>query len=205
MQQASRWILTTGVLLLLVLSAGSVLPQADSPAPAPVPVPAPAPASGSGQPLATDEKMSLERLDELLRKVDENMLRQNSTWQIHFGERALLVITDEKADRMRIMAPIAEAGILNEDLMLRILQANFDSALDARYAVAKGLIWSTFIHPLAALQDDELISAIFQVSTAADNFGTSFSSGMFIYGGGDSEKENRKLLEELQKRLNPVT
>jgi hypothetical protein len=103
------------------------------------------------------------------------------------------------------MAPIAEAGVLNEGLMLRILQANFDSALDARYAVAKGLIWSTFIHPLAALQDDELISAIFQVSTAADNFGTSFSSGMFIYGGGDSEKENRKLLEELQKRLNPVT
>jgi len=33
----------------------------------------------------------------------------------------------------------------------------------------------------------------------------SFSSGMFIFGGGDSEKENRRLLEELQKRLNPVT
>jgi hypothetical protein len=180
---------------LLVFAAGSVLAQDDSPSPAP----------DNGQPFPADEKMSLERLDELLRKVDENMVRQNSTWQIHFGERALLVVTDEKADRMRIMAPIAEAGILNEDLMLRILQANFDSALDARYAVAKGLIWSTFIHPLAALQDDELISAIFQVSTAADNFGTSFSSGMFIYGGGDSEKENRKLLEELQKRLNPVT
>lgn len=195
MQQASRWILTTGVLLILVFAAGSVLPQADSPAPEP----------GSGQPQAPDEKMSLQRLDELLRKVDENTLRQNSTWQIHFGERALLVITDEKADRMRIMAPIAAVGILNESLMLRILQANFDSALDARYAVAKGLIWSTYIHPLAALEDDELISAIFQVSTAADNFGTSFSSGVFIYGGGDSEKENRKLLEELQKRLHPVT
>jgi hypothetical protein len=195
MQHASRWILTTGVLLLLVFAAGPVLPQDESPAPAP----------DSDQPLAADENMSLERLDELLRKVDENMVRQNSTWQIHFGERALLVVTDEKADRMRIMAPIAEAGVLNEGLMLRILQANFDSALDARYAVAKGLIWSTFVHPLAALQDDELISAIFQVSTAADNFGTSFSSGIFIYGGGDSEKENRRLLEELQKRLNPVT
>lgn len=195
MQQPKRWILTTGVLIFLACAAGSVLAQADPPAPAP----------GTGQPLAADEKMSVQRLDELLRKVDENTVRQNNSWQFHFGERVLLLITDEHADRMRIMTPIAEAGVLNESLMLRILQANFDAALDARYAVAKGLIWSTFIHPLAALQDDELISAIFQVSTAADNFGTSFSSGIFIYGGGDSEKQNRKLLEELQKRLHPVT
>ena len=149
--------------------------------------------------------MSLERLDGLLRMIDENAERQGNIWRFMFGEHALMIITDEKADRMRIMAPIAQAEILNEALMLRILQANFDSALDARYAVARGMVWSTFIHSLAALSESELVSAIFQVSNAAATFGTTFSSGVFIYGGGDSENENRKLLEALQKRLNPVT
>ncbi len=31
------------------------------------------------------------------------------------------------------------------------MQANFDTALDARYAIAKGALWSTFIHPLSDL------------------------------------------------------
>ena len=149
--------------------------------------------------------MTLERLDHLLREVDDDAERSEGTWKITFGTVLMMVVTDEGADRLRIMAPIAEANVLNPALMMRMLQANYDSALDARYAVARGLVWSTFIHPLASLDDMAVISAIYQVATAAESFGTTFSSGVFQYGGGDSENENRKRLKEIQERIRPTT
>jgi len=38
------------------------------------------------------------------------------------------------------------------------MQANFDSALDARYAIAKGKLWSAFIHPLSELNEEQFFS-----------------------------------------------
>ena len=55
-------------------------------------------------------------------------------------ERTVLVVTDERAARMRIMTEVADAGKIEPARLYRILQANFDSALDARYAVAKGVL-----------------------------------------------------------------
>ncbi len=36
--------------------------------------------------------------------------------------------------------------------------ANFDTAMDARYAIAQGGLWRTVLHPFAALTDDEFLS-----------------------------------------------
>ncbi len=115
-----------------------------------------------------------------------------------------MVVFDEKADRMRMFTPIGPDTLLTPDLMRRMLQANFDSALDARYAVANKLIWGVFIHPLSPLDQDQFASAVIQILNVATSFGNGFSSGLFSYGGGDSVEENRKLLEELQKRINPT-
>jgi len=89
--------------------------------------------------------------------------------------------------------------------MYRMLQANYDSALDARYATAQGLIWSVFVHPLSSLAEEFLASAIGQVHTAAETFGTTFSSGELIYGGGDSQEQLEELQEALERMLNPTT
>ena len=51
------------------------------------------------------------------------------------------MIADPRADRMRAMVPIRSADALEQDELLRLMQANFDSALDARYAVAQGRLW----------------------------------------------------------------
>ena len=88
--------------------------------------------------------------------------------------------------------------------LMRALQANFDSALDARYAVANELVWATYIHPLSPLLEGQFLSAVAQTYTAAETFGTTYTSGAFTYGGGDSAEEQRKLLEELEKKLNPT-
>jgi hypothetical protein len=81
-----------------------------------------------------------------------------------------------------------------------MMQANFDSALDARYAIAEGRLWAVYIHPLSPLRDEQLISGVGQVVNAALTYGTLYTSGAGQFGRGDSAGEQRRLLERLQER-----
>jgi hypothetical protein len=61
------------------------------------------------------------------------------------------------------------------------------------------------IHPdYGIIDQDQFTSAIVQVLNVATSFGSSFSSGLFTFNGGDSIEENRKLLEALREKLNPA-
>ncbi len=164
----------------------------------------PGPDQGSAPANEPAGPMTAARLGELIQIVDANASNQDNSWQFTFQKRPFIVVFDEKADRMRMFTPIGPENLLTEDLMRRMLQANFDSALDARYAVANELIWGIFIHPFSPLDQDQFASAVVQILNVATSFGNTFSSGLFTYGGGDSVEENRKMLEELQKRINPA-
>jgi len=99
----------------------------------------------------------------------------------------LMVLTDQRANRMRIMMPIREFDPEEvEDLQLALIamHANYDRALDARYAVHEGVLWSVFIHPLGSLTSGDLANAIAQVQTLRDNTGTTYSSTDLLFGGG---------------------
>lgn len=149
--------------------------------------------------------MTAERLGRLVRLIDQNAVQQANSWQFQFQQRPMFLVYDEKADRMRLLTPIVESAQLDADLMLRMLQANYDAVLDPRYAVAKEIVWSVYIHPLSPLDESQLASAVVQVHTAAATFGTSFSSGALVFGGGDSQEHHRRLLESLRELLNPTT
>ena len=86
------------------------------------------------------------------------------------------------------------------ELLYRLMQANFDTALDARYAIAQKVIWTAYLHPLGSLGEAQFVSGLAQVVTLAENFGTTFSSGAMTFGGGDSGA----LLKELQDRLDSI-
>lgn len=103
-------------------------------------------------------------------------------WQFVAGGRQLVVLTDEGADRMRLMTPVANEADLDPRLMEVLMRANFDRALDARYAVRGDVLWSVYIHPLSPLQEDQFDSAVDQVVTLADNFGTTFASSDMVFG-----------------------
>lgn len=149
--------------------------------------------------------MSAERLGDIIQLIDPDAVAQGNSWQFQFQERPLFLVYDNSADRMRLMSPVAEAEQLDEALLYRMLQANYDAVLDPRYAIARGIVWSAFIHPLSSLRDEQFASAVVQVFTAAETFGTSFSSGGIVFGGGDSQEQHRRLLESLRKLLNPST
>lgn len=143
------------------------------------------------------EAMSNSRLHELLQRVDPDLEGELGFWTIQFENIRAQVITDENADRMRVIVPIVKVEDIGEGEFLRLMQANFDSVVDARYCVANGVIWSAFIHPLSILSDEEMISGLAQTITAAATFGSTYSSGVLIFSGGDSGEEQRKYYESI--------
>lgn len=98
------------------------------------------------------------------------------------------------------MVPIASAEGLTEADLMRMMQANFDTALDARYAVANDRLWSVYIHPLRELETEQLISGLAQTVVLALTYGTFYASGSMSFGAGDSAELHRELLEELLER-----
>lgn len=110
------------------------------------------------------------------------------------------MITDEKADRMRILVGISTADKLEKGRLFRLMQANFDSALDARYCIAQNIVWAAFIHPLSILSEEQFFSGLGQTINLAATYGTTFSSGALIFKGGDSkglqDKHYRGIMEK---------
>lgn len=146
--------------------------------------------------------MTAARLGELVQKIDATAVHDGSLWVFDIIGLEAMLVYDIEADRMRVMIPIDGTDDLDKEELLRLMQANFDSALDARYAIANGHLWGTFIHPLSTLTDEEFILGIGQTANVVASFGSSYSSGMFIYGGGDSsEIERKKFLDELRKEI----
>lgn len=132
--------------------------------------------------------MTIERIDNIVKRIDENVEQPRpGFWNFNLNNIRVQIITDEKNDRMRIVSGIKKADDLSKDDLLRIAQANYDSALDARYAIANGVLWAVYIHPLRALYDKQFISALAQTITTATEYGKSYSSGAFVFNGGDSQ------------------
>lgn len=144
--------------------------------------------------------MTNARLDALIRRIDKNTKGQPGVWEFMVEGRKLLVITDEKADRMRIMTPVAATDTLDEPTLYRLMQANFDTALDARYAIARETVWSVFLHPLQLLSVKEFLVGLGQVVNLAETYGSSYSSGLLVFRGGDSsEMQRRGVIDRLLK------
>lgn len=130
------------------------------------------------------EPMTNARLEALIREASKTVEGQLGYWHFKIEGRDLLVITDEAHNRMRIMSPVASQDGLTIEEMTRLLEANFASALDAKYALRDGTLWSVFTHPLAELSDMQFLDCLAQVSNLARNYGSSYASSNLTFGGG---------------------
>ena len=144
--------------------------------------------------------MTVERMGKIIRSLDENAQSNGTSFQINIQDVPALILTDTKNDRMRILVPIRAAEGMTPSEVLRVLQANFDTTLDARYAIARGKLWATFIHPLSFLEKNEFISGLGQTVNIAKTYGTLYSGGALSFGGGDSIPLQRKLIDDLLKK-----
>jgi len=153
----------------------------------------------------TSQVMTPERMGEIIARIDENAEDIGSGWTFTVEDTQVQLIYDTNADRMRIITPVDQTANLDAQDLERLMQANFDSALDARYAIGRGVVWSTYIHPLSALEDEQFLSGIGQTVNLAVTYGSTYSSGALVFGGGDSQdRMRRELIDELLRKGLPI-
>lgn len=138
--------------------------------------------------------MSQELLEETVKKFSKKSEGEKGIVKFTYNKVEMYLISDVKHDRMRIIAPIVKFKKLTRKHIDAALESNFHKALDARYAVSKGVLYSAYIHPLAALSKSEIKSAMLQVSNLAVSFGNEYSSGLLSFGRDKKVKE--KIIED---------
>ena len=126
--------------------------------------------------------MTLSVLEQLILQLDPKAQREGASWSLQFEGVPLKVVTDENADRMRVVCPVVRTSEMTEIQYLRVMEANFHTALDARYATSHGILFSAFIHRLSTLDAADFVSGAQQVARLAAGFGTSYSSGVMRFG-----------------------
>lgn len=126
--------------------------------------------------------MTQARLAQQIEEIAGEVKVTNHVIEFSYNGVPMACVSDATHDRMRVITPVANAAILGGTDLQILMIANFHTTLDARYAISKGVVYSTFLHPLSQLTTAELESALRQVSALARNFGSSYSSDELIYG-----------------------
>ncbi len=139
--------------------------------------------------------MSLKKMERILKKEADKVEGEDGIWEVFYQGRVLLIITDVSNNRMRIFSPIRESGSLDREELYVLLEANFHVALDAKYSLWEGFVISAFTHPLRELTKAQLIDAMQQVATLAENYGTTYSSTDMIFAPGMPEEEEKRINE----------
>ena len=102
-------------------------------------------------------------------------------WRGVREEVPVYVFSDDQNDRMRLMAPIGELRELDPQILQVLLQANYDRALDAKYALRGLEVWAVSVHPLATLAPDDFASFLEQVVKLVKNTGTTYASSDLVF------------------------
>jgi hypothetical protein len=144
-------------------------------------------------------QMTEAKLDEIIRKEAQEIKGKLGNWTMTYGDSPLVIISHAEANRMRIFAPVIEEKNMKRGEMQKMLEANFHSALDAKYCLYEGMVISVYTHPLKELTDEQLVDAMRQVVVLAATYGTTYSSTGLIFGGGFQGEEKPKVNESPTK------
>ncbi len=154
--------------------------------------------------------MNLDRMGAIITRLDQNAEMPNTGfWRFTIAGASVIAVADDTYDRLRILVGIQSAKELTQDQLMKITRSNFDTALDARYAISQDILWAIYVHPLKSLSDRQFISAIGQTVNLAKSYGDSYSSGGILFDGGDDKDSRRNaMIEQLiakGSRARPIT
>lgn len=131
-------------------------------------------------------------------------------WLFMAGDHQVMIQTQESANRIRIVVFIGESRELDRDELESLLEANYHSALDARYAIAEGHLVAAFLHPFEELTAEQFVLGLYQVIGCAETYGGANSGGTLVFGDGIGEADPDPVEEavdeiavELSRKLEP--
>ena len=125
--------------------------------------------------------MTNKELDVIIANISKIIRGRHGNWEFEIDTTQFICLTDEYHNRMRIISPITEVTEISSEQILKCMEANFHTALDTKYAISNGVLWSVFIHPLKELSQKQVIDAISQVYSSVRTFGTTYSSSNLIF------------------------
>lgn len=198
-KKSAMWLVASGICAAVAMAPNAALSlTAEDGKPA-----NPAPQSSQ---VSREGSMTLDQIRGIVKRLDENAKEPSiGTFGFVINDFKVAIFSATQVNRMRVMVRIRSAEGITKEELLRIAQANLDSALDARYAIGQGILWATYIHPLSSLHPKQFIEAIGSTVNLAANYGTTYSSGQLFFGGGDSRGIiGRKLIDDLIKKGQPI-
>ena len=137
------------------------------------------------------QDMNNEKLNAIIYTLSDDIEGANGQWQFIIDSTLFICLTDELHNRMRIISPIEKMENVSDQSLVRCMEANFHTALDVRYSISDGVLWSAFIHPLKELTKEQVISGLSQVYSCVKTFGTTYSSGALSFPTSD-ERDAQK-------------
>lgn len=137
----------------------------------------------------TPNAMNQQQLEAIVKTVSTDVKGEKGYMEFTYEGVEMSLISDVTHNRMRIIAPIAKYEDLTQEHIDKIMEANFHSGLDGRYAVSNGVLFATYIHPLEELTTWQIQSALHQVANLFLTFGSSYTSGGLEFGRGKKEEK----------------
>lgn len=147
----------------------------------------------------TGSLMNLDRLGAIITRLDDKVEHpRKGFWRFTIEGASVIAVADDEHDRLRILVGIKSSKDLTQSQLEKITQTNFDTALDARYAISQDILWSVYVHPLESLAGKQFISAIGQTVNLAKSYGDGYSSGGILFdGGNDKDARRYQMIEKL--------
>jgi len=109
---------------------------------------------------------------------EHRLEQENVNWQFEIDSVKFICSSNTTLDRLRIVSPIISTESTAPGEMKRCLEANFLTAVDTKYAISEGYVWSVFSHPLKELSEERIIDAISQVYSGVKTFGTHYNCSL---------------------------
>ncbi len=138
--------------------------------------------------LKPEEPMTSAALERILKTMEPKTKGSCGRWEMQRDGIPVLIWADESHNRMRAMAPAVEAKWIDQQTLWRMMEANFATALDARYTVFENIVWAVFSHPLDSLRERDLVSGLQQVVALVKTAGTTYSSSDLRFGPSYEER-----------------
>lgn len=120
--------------------------------------------------------MNTADINNALRRLVDGFRDRDGLWALQYGDIPLHIVTDTPADRLRIFAPVTGVDLGDSAILFRLLRANFETALDARYCIWRGTLYAAFMSPMASLEEAAFIDGLEQVVTLVKTTGDTYSS-----------------------------